>query len=78
MKTLTITPTDNGPYVVESGVRIVDPLGNEYNLDGEDVVFLCRCGHSATKPFCDGTHERVQFGAVARVPRGIVAGASSN
>ena len=28
-------------------------------VDTGDVVFLCRCGGSAKKPFCDGSHRRV-------------------
>ena len=27
-------------------------------------LFLCRCGHSSTKPFCDGTHRKVKFEAI--------------
>lgn len=65
----TLTPTDNGPYMVEGVVRIVDPRGNEYDVGGDETVFLCRCGHSATKPFCDGTHERVRFEAAGRAAR---------
>lgn len=68
MNTLKITPTDHGPYMVEGDVRIVDPLGNEYDLGQEQAVFLCRCGRSATKPFCDGTHEQVSFEAAGRAP----------
>jgi CDGSH-type Zn-finger protein len=76
MRTLKITPTDGGPYMVEGDVRIVDPLGNEYDLGGEAAVFLCRCGSSATKPFCDGTHERVRFEAAGRAPRDRVVAAT--
>jgi CDGSH-type Zn-finger protein len=32
-------------------------------VDGKPVADLCRCGHSATKPFCDGSHRRVAFQA---------------
>jgi CDGSH-type Zn-finger protein len=67
-----VTPTDDGPWV-EGDMRIVDPLGNEYALGGQAAVFLCRCGRSATKPFCDGTHERVRFDAASRAPRDLVA-----
>src|SRR5262249_43654210 len=72
----TVTPTDDGPYMVEGDLRIVDPLGNEYDLGGAAAVFLCRCGRSATKPFCDGTHERVRFEAAGRAPRDLVAAAT--
>ena len=78
MTTLKITPTDDGPYMVEGDVRIVDPLGNEYKPVGEAAAaFLCRCGHSATKPFCDGTHERVRFQAAGRVSDDLAAATTS-
>src|SRR5438552_15071874 len=60
----TITPKSNGPLVVQGPVRIVTPDGRELAVpprkDGKpaEVVVLCRCGGSATKPFCDGTHKR--------------------
>lgn len=73
---MTIIPTDDGPYIVEGDVRIVDPLGNEYDLGAEATVFLCRCGGSRTKPFCDRSHERVRFEAATRAAPKIVAGAS--
>lgn len=73
MTTPKVTPTDHGPYMVEGAVRIVDPLGNEYDLGGDAAVFLCRGGRSATKPFCDGTHERVRFEAAGRATRPVAA-----
>jgi CDGSH-type Zn-finger protein len=62
----TIIPTDNGPYMVEGPARVVDADGTEYELAEQTTTFLCRCGHSSTKPFCDGTHERVNFAATNR------------
>ena len=63
----TITPKPNGPLVVAGPVRIVTPDGATIPVpprkDGgpAEVVVLCRCGGSATKPFCDGTHKRNGF-----------------
>ncbi len=63
----TITPKPNGPLIVQGPVRIVTPDGRELPVpprkDGKpaEVVVLCRCGGSATKPFCDGTHKRNGF-----------------
>jgi CDGSH-type Zn-finger protein len=68
MTTVTITPTNNGPYVIEGAARIVDADGNDYELGEQTTLVLCRCGGSGTKPFCDGTHETLGFEAVSRAP----------
>lgn len=61
----TITIRNNGPYVVEGDVKLVDAQGNEVPLVKRA---LCRCGGSTTKPFCDGTHSKIGFqGAMAAV-----------
>ena len=36
--------------------EIMDPEGALYGLQGRSALGLCRCGHSANKPFCDGAH----------------------
>src|SRR2546430_2244944 len=67
MDTTRITPKPNGPLIVEGPVKIVTPDGRELAVpprkDGRpaEVVVLCRCGGSATKPFCDGSHKRNGF-----------------
>jgi CDGSH-type Zn-finger protein len=61
----TITATDNGPYLVEGSITLLDAEGGEHQVI--DAIALCRCGHSSTKPFCDGTHEKVEFLAVNRL-----------
>ena len=66
MTDITITPSDNGPYMVEGPVSVVDADGTRYDLSEQTTIFLCRCGGSRTKPFCDGTHERLNFQAAHR------------
>ena len=61
-----ITPTDNGPYLVEGPVSVVDADGTAFAVSEETTILLCRCGASRTKPFCDGTHETLNFEAVQR------------
>ena len=51
----------NGPYIVEGPLTIEDGDGNVIAIPEGRTVKLCRCGHSATKPYCDGTHRRVDF-----------------
>ncbi|MBK8436328.1 MAG: CDGSH iron-sulfur domain-containing protein [Austwickia sp.] len=58
----TITPCPDGPLLVRGPVDIVD-------VDGKPVpgqrptMALCRCGASARKPFCDGSHAAIGFQA---------------
>lgn len=65
---VTIRLRRDGPYVVEGGdVRIVDWNGDECVSDRAPVA-LCRCGASARKPFCDGSHKRTGFQGCERKP----------
>src|SRR5208283_2072385 len=68
-----IQVTKDGPYLVSGGL----PLSEQWivtNAEGESLDYregrkyplqpqyaLCRCGQSANKPFCDGTHAKIQF-----------------
>lgn len=54
-----ITVNDHGPLRIEGEFTICDPTGKSFGLAGRTVVSLCRCGQSANKPFCDGSHGRV-------------------
>jgi CDGSH-type Zn-finger protein len=56
----TITPYRDGPLIVRGDVRLVDQDGVEID-PGRRTIALCRCGQSAIKPFCDGTHKRSGF-----------------
>lgn len=52
----------NGPIRVEGDdIVIVDADGHRFGLGGRTGISLCRCGHSANKPFCDSTHGKVGF-----------------
>jgi CDGSH-type Zn-finger protein/uncharacterized Fe-S cluster protein YjdI len=59
--TLVITPQVNGPVHVEGNFELRDQDG-QFISRGSDV-WLCRCGGSGNKPFCDGTHRKKGFEA---------------
>ena len=67
MNDATLTPIDNGPYLVQGRITLLDAEGNEYEVS--NTIALCRCGNSSTKPFCDGTHEKTNFAAVNRAAK---------
>ncbi len=65
--TVTITIRNNGPLVIAPDqvamIRLVDHEGNVVpprSAEGKPMS-LCRCGASAVKPFCDGTHSKIGF-----------------
>jgi CDGSH-type Zn-finger protein len=66
-----IEVTRNGPYYVSGGVPVRDSAGQP--LEAEDEYWLCRCGGSSSKPFCDGTHNRNSFDGTEVADRGPVA-----
>ncbi len=64
MTDVSITASDNGPYIVKGQFRLVDGAGNEFQV--KETAALCRCGQSENKPFCDGTHGKVSFQSAPR------------
>lgn len=67
--TVTVKPLDNGPLQIEGPLRVVDQAGTAYDLGEQGNIYLCRCGGSAAKPFCDGTHAALGFVADGRANR---------
>lgn len=56
----TVTLLTNGPLMVKGEVEVKDAEGRTIPAKG-DAVYLCRCGASGNKPFCDGGHKRIGF-----------------
>lgn len=49
----------NGPLEVSGNFRIANSKGRI--IEHEGTVYLCRCGGSSNKPFCNDTHKRNGF-----------------
>jgi len=56
---VSVEPSPRGPLLVKGAVEVRDAAGAVVRRDG--VTAFCRCGASANKPYCDGTHGRVGF-----------------
>ena len=73
--------SSNGPYLVSGDVPlakqtiVTDREGESQQwrqgdaFPAQDSYQLCRCGKSKTKPFCDGTHEKIGFDGTETAPR---------
>ncbi len=59
MSDVTITALENGPLEVSGACCVQNAAGE--TLKAGEKMYLCRCGHSANKPFCDGAHKREGF-----------------
>jgi len=69
---VVITVRNNGPCHIKGSFRIVTQGGRELVIEG-DQVWLCRCGHSLNKPFCDGSHKRIEFDSDLDAPPTVEA-----
>lgn len=70
---IRVVVSKDGPYLVQGGIPLSKQTiatdaegGSEAWVEGktypaQDKYALCRCGHSKTKPFCDGTHAKIGF-----------------
>jgi len=56
---LSIDPLTDGPLQVRGNLEIISGTGRV--VARVESARLCRCGASNTKPFCDGSHARVNF-----------------
>ncbi len=59
---IKLTYFDDGPIEIHGPVTIVDESGKTIaTVAAGEPAYLCRCGGSTTKPFCDGTHSKIGF-----------------
>lgn len=63
MTQVRITVLDNGPFKVEGPIELFDAEGNPLPVREGKATYLCRCGGSRNKPFCDGAHSKIGFAA---------------
>lgn len=61
MEKTKITVMPDGPLIVEGNLTVNKMSGD--NIKDGKKLFLCRCGASGNKPFCDGSHKKVDFKA---------------
>ena len=59
---LDVQPLPDGPLRVVGNLEVVSGTGRTCNKMSE--TYLCRCGHSKNKPYCDGSHKAAGFEAV--------------
>lgn len=56
-----IKAVKDGPFQVNGGVTIQDASGEEKFFEADQDAWLCRCGASQNKPYCDGSHKQIKF-----------------
>lgn len=56
---MKIVVMEDGPYVVKGKNKIINKDGSV--IENESDTYLCRCGQSTKKPYCDGTHREIKI-----------------
>ena len=69
----SVTVYENGPLIVRGAFALRAMDGSMID-PGRNAVALCRCGFSAIKPFCDGSHRRAGFSATGADERPRASG----
>jgi CDGSH-type Zn-finger protein len=64
MSETKITANDNGPLVINGEIELIDGAGNR--IETKQATYLCRCGQSSNKPFCNGAHKAANFESKVR------------
>jgi len=59
---IEIKAMKNGPLLITGNATFTDENGDISETEGT-MFALCRCGESANKPFCDGSHKKADFEA---------------
>ena len=57
-KNASVRLMPNGPYIVNNISKLSNIKGE---IEVGEAMALCRCGASANKPFCDGSHKKINF-----------------
>lgn len=65
---LSIEERENGPLIVKNAETMTGSDGTPFEV--KPVMGLCRCGASANKPFCDGSHNAIGFESHGGTPQG--------
>jgi len=65
---IAITISKSGSYKVSGETTLLDHDGNPVATPEGRPFFLCRCGESANKPFCDGAHKSHDWDPALRTP----------
>lgn len=60
MADVKVRALKNGPYEVTGAIELLDFEKQAYATE-EGPIYLCRCGQSQNRPFCDGTHKAAGF-----------------
>lgn len=56
---VTVSPLQDGPLQIDGNLELCSGTGR--TVDRVQQVFLCRCGASKNKPYCDGSHQQIGF-----------------
>ena len=59
MSNNTIRPLENGPLHITGTLELLDTEGEL--IEKAEELYLCRCGQSNRKPYCDGQHKKKEF-----------------